>query len=276
MEKEKVLILLTNDDGIDSPGIHAAAKALAPLGELVLVAPRDQSSATGRSHPLHSDGRGSFKVPCCLGTMDLEAYSIGGTPAQCVARALIQILPRTPDLVVSGINYGENFGTGITVSGTVGAALEAASFGIPALASSLQLVDIEDFDKFNPEINFDAAAYFTHKFAAFMLAERLKEPVDVLKIEVPANASTATEWRMTRLARHNYYEPLPDQQCAWDRPNKIAYRINVNAEEIPVDSDIHTVVFDEMVSVTPLTIDLTAPVNLGAYEKAFRSNGLGN
>jgi 5'-nucleotidase len=274
MGSEKPLILLTNDDGIDSPGIHAAAKGLTPLGELILVAPRDQSSATGRSHPLHSDGL-IVKVPCCLGTMDLDAYAIGGTPAQCVARAITQILPRQPDLVVSGINYGENFGTGITVSGTVGAALEAASFGIPTLAVSLQLLNIEDFDKFNPEVNFEVAAFFTHKFAAFVLEKRLSAPVDVLKIEIPANATRSTAWRMTRLARHNYYEPLPDQQIGWDTPNKLSYRINIRPDHIPADSDIHTVLIDQMVAVTPLTIDLTAPVDLAEYEKEYRNNGLG-
>ena len=273
MKSEKPLILLTNDDGIDSPGIHAAAKALASLGELILVAPRDQSSATGRSHPLTSDGT-ITKVPCCLGTMNLDAYAIGGTPAQCVARAIIQVLPRQPDLVVSGINYGENFGIGITVSGTVGATLEAAAFGIPSLASSLQLLNIDDFDKFNPEIDFEAAAFFTHKFAAFLLKEGLKDPVDVLKIEVPADANCNTAWRMTRLARHNYYEPLPDQNIGWEQPNKISYRINISPGDTPVDSDIHTVVFDRMVAVTPLTIDLTAPVNLQDYENEYRKNGL--
>jgi 5'-nucleotidase len=274
MLSNKPLILLTNDDGIDSPGIHAAARALAPLGELVLVAPRDQASATGRSHPLTSDGT-ITKVPCCLGTMNIDAYAIGGTPAQCVARAIIQVLPRLPDLVVSGINYGENFGIGITVSGTVGAALEAAAFGIPSLAASLQLLDIDDFDKFNPEINFDAAAFFTHKFAAFMLEKRLTAPVDLLKIEIPALATPETDWRMTRLARHNYYEPLPDQTIGWDKPNKIAYRINISPDDTPADSDIHTVVYDQMVSVTPLTIDLTAPVDLVEWEQKYRNNGLG-
>lgn len=269
MEESRPLILLTNDDGIKSPGIHAAARYLAALGEVILVAPREQSSASGRSHPLSSDGR-IEQITCCFEDLDLPAYAVGGSPAQCVARALVQVLSRKPDLVVSGINYGENFGTGITVSGTIGAALEAASFGIPTLASSLQLLDISDFDKFNPDVSFDAAAFFTAKFARLILDQRLPEQVDLLKLEVPAAATQQSEWRMTRLARHMYYEPGFDPQYEWNEPSRLTYRINVNPQDVPVDSDIHTVIFDNMVSVTPLTIDFTAPIDLSAWESELR------
>lgn len=269
MEESRPLILLTNDDGIKSPGIHAAARYLAALGEVILVAPREQSSASGRSHPLSSDGR-IEQITCCFEDLDLPAYAVGGSPAQCVARALVQVLSRKPDLVVSGINYGENFGTGITVSGTIGAALEAASFGIPTLASSLQLLDISDFDKFNPDVSFDAAAFFTAKFARLILDQRLPEQVDLLKLEVPAAATQQSEWRMTRLARHMYYEPGFDPQYEWNEPSRLTYRINVNPQDVPVDSDIHTVIFDNVVSVTPLTIDFTAPIDLSAWESELR------
>lgn len=272
MTDHKPLILLTNDDGIKSPGIHAAARYLAPLGEVILVAPREQSSASGRSHPLTSDGR-IERITCCFDDLDVPAYAVGGSPAQCVARALVQVLDRKPDLVVSGINYGENFGTGITVSGTIGAALEAASFGIPTLASSLQLKDISDFDKFNPEISFDSAAFFTAKFARVMLAQKLPEEVDLLKLEIPASATPDTEWRMTRLARHMYYEPGFDPAYQWDEPSRLTYQIKVNPDDVPQDSDIHTVIFDQMVAVTPLTIDFTAPINLAAWESELRKNG---
>jgi len=275
MTHEKPLILVTNDDGIESPGIHAAARALMPLGEVVLVAPREQYSASGRSHPLSSDGL-IQEVPCCLDDAQLRAYAVGGSPAQCVARAVVQVLARKPDLIVSGINYGENFGTGITVSGTIGAALEGASFGIPTLAASLQLQNIDDFDWFNPEIKFDSAAYFTHKFARMILENKLPREVDVLKLEVPAAASPETAWRFTRLARHIYYEPFAKEDVGWDEPSRLSYRINVKPEDVPEDSDIYTVIFDQMVSVTPLTIDFTAPIDLQHWEAELRKNGMGN
>ena len=133
------LILVTNDDGIQSPGLWAAAGALLPLGRVVIAAPREQQTSTGRSLPVSSDGR-ILAYPLEIAGQTLEAYSVGGTPAQAVLHAVLEILPERPDLVVSGINYGENVGSGVTISGTVGAALEAGALGIPALAVSLQML----------------------------------------------------------------------------------------------------------------------------------------
>src|SRR3972149_2595964 len=130
-------ILLTNDDGIQSPGLWIAAKALSELGFVHVVAPRDQFSGAGRSLPITSDGLIRAQ-PMHVNGQDWTVYSVGGTPAQAVLHAILEVLPKPPELVVSGINYGENLGTGVTVSGTVGAALEAASLGIPALAISLE------------------------------------------------------------------------------------------------------------------------------------------
>ncbi len=273
MTENKPLILVTNDDGIESPGIHAAARALAPLGEVVLVAPREQSSSTGRSHPLNSDGT-IEEVDCCLDAGTFRAYGVGGTPAQSVLGALLKILPRKPDLVVSGINYGENFGTGITVSGTVGAALEAASFKIPTLASSLQLENIDDFDKHIPTIDFSIAAHFTHKFARMLLEHPLPPEVDLLKLEVPHQATRETPWRMTRLSRQMYYIPYIDPTKGWDEPGRIGFRINVTRDNVSPDCDIYAVVYDNVVSVTPLTLDMTAPINIQYWEGELRRDGV--
>lgn len=273
MTKEKPLILITNDDGIDSPGIHAAVRALAPLGKVVLVAPRDQNSSTGRSHPLTTDGIIEERE-CCLDVGTFESYAIGGTPAQCVLNALLKILPRLPDLVVSGINYGENFGTGITISGTVGAALEAASFNIPTLAASLQLENLDDFDKHNPDVDFSVATHFTHKFARLLLETPLPPGVDLLKLEVPHQATVDTPWRITRLSEHMYYVPYFDTEKDWRESGRIGFKVNVTKEDVTPDSDVYAVVYDNVVSVTPLTIDMTARIDFQKWEQDLRNNGL--
>lgn len=272
MTNDKPLILVTNDDGIASPGIHAAARALAPLGEVVLVAPREQNSSTGRSHPLTTDGL-IEEVECCLDVGSFKAYAVGGTPAQCVLNALFKILPRKPDLAISGINYGENFGTGITISGTVGAALEAASFRIPTIAASLQLLNIDDFDKHDPDIDFSVAGYFTHKFAKMLLETTLPDGVDLLKLEVPVQATENTPWRLTRLSRHMYYVPFFDPNISWQEKGRIGFKVNVTKDDVTPDSDIYAVVYDHQVSVTPLTIDMTAPIDMQAWEQQLRQNG---
>ena len=127
---DQPLILITNDDGVHSKGLWAAAEALAALGEVLVVAPEEEQSSTGRSLPRSSLGR-IRKVEAEVNGQMVTGYSVHGSPAQTVQHALLELVPRPPDLVVSGINYGENIGTSVTISGTVGAAFEAAAFGIP-------------------------------------------------------------------------------------------------------------------------------------------------
>jgi 5'-nucleotidase len=125
MNKSQSQILLTNDDGIESPGLWAAARALSSIGFVTIAAPREQTSASGRSLPRSSDGIIEVRK-LQIGSQEWDTYAIVGSPAQAVLHAVLEIMPQRPDLVVSGINYGENIGTAITLSGTVGAALEAA------------------------------------------------------------------------------------------------------------------------------------------------------
>src|SRR5712691_10490342 len=115
----KPLIMLTNDDGIASPGLRALIHAVQPLGELLVVAPRHQQSATSRSYLQHIGETERHRLR--VNGRTLIAYSIEVTPAQAVRHGLLRFAARKPHLLISGINYGENVGAGLTVSGTVGA-----------------------------------------------------------------------------------------------------------------------------------------------------------
>src|SRR4029450_5513089 len=137
MTKSKPQILLTNDDGILSPGLWAAASALSKLGFVTVTAPREQASGAGRSLPNTSDGIIQEQRVQVNG-QEWSVFSVGGTPAQTVLHAVYEVMKKKPDLVVSGINYGENVASGVTISGTVGAALEGASLGIPSMAVSVE------------------------------------------------------------------------------------------------------------------------------------------
>src|SRR5215475_3126469 len=128
-------ILVTNDDGVQSPGIHALAFALRPLGDITIVAPVTESSAIGR--------------PLRLERVDTEGavFTVDGTPTDCVNIALTMVLDRKPDLIVSGINKGYNLGDDVTYSGTVAGAMEGALLGIPSIAVSLERTrDPKDFN----------------------------------------------------------------------------------------------------------------------------------
>src|SRR4030042_6121353 len=238
MNSKKKHILLSNDDGIDSPGLWAAAEALSDLGYVTVAAPRDHMSATGRGFARESDGRITKKKLTVKG-QEWDIYAIGGSPSQSVTHGILEVVPQRPDLVVAGINYGENFATDITYSGTVGAAIEAASLGIPALAMSQQIFS-DDYDAFHQDVNFSAAAYFTHYFAKILLSKQMPDDVDVLNVVVPDGATEQTPWKVTCLARIRYFKPYVVREGKLDGQGYITSNV-LNDNEIPPDNDIYTV-----------------------------------
>jgi 5'-nucleotidase len=266
--KERI-ILLTNDDGIQSPGLWTAAKALSELGYVYVAAPRDQFSGAGRSFPITSDGIIRPQSMHVNGK-DWTVYAIGGTPSQVVMHAILEILPDKPDLVVAGINYGENLSTGVSASGTIGAALEGAAWGIPAMGIS-QETESHYHLSYSEDIDFRAAGYFTAYFGRILLEKKMPFDVDVLKIDVPANATPDTPWELTRLARKSYYEPLPPERLSWDQPARVGYRESGQPQEFPIGTDVHTLRVKQAVSVTPLSLDMTSRVELAELEKQLRN-----
>jgi 5'-nucleotidase len=135
MAEKKKLILLTNDDGITAPGLVAMYRHLTDMGEVHVVAPETVQSATGHGITLSQ--------PLLTSRVEVENAFVGtavaGSPADCVKLAISQLLPRQPDLVISGINSGANVGINVIYSGTVAAAIEAAFLGLPSIALSLYL-----------------------------------------------------------------------------------------------------------------------------------------
>lgn len=164
-------ILVTNDDGVRAPGLLALVQALRSLGEVQVVAPAEPHSGVGHglsiTDPIYLD---SVTMPG-----GIEAVALTATPASCVKVALEVLLPRRPDLVVSGINRGYNLGMTAYVSGTVGAAREAALQGIPAIAASLASA---------ADPHYEAAAEMTRRVAALVKMRGLASGV-LLNVNVP-------------------------------------------------------------------------------------------
>jgi 5'-nucleotidase len=266
---EKPQILLTNDDGIQSPGLWTAASRLSELGFVHVVAPRDQYSGAGRSLPNTSDGIIQSQV-MYVNDNDWTVYSVGGSPAQAVLHAVLEILPSKPDLVVSGINYGENLGTAVTVSGTVGAALEAATLGIPSLAISLE-TEVEYHLSHSKKVDFSAAGYFAAYFAQLLLQCRLPEDVNVLKVDIPADATAETPWEITRLTQKRYYVPIRPARKSWDKPTTIDYYIAEDPSNHAVGTDVYALRIKRIVSVTPLSLDMTSRVNFAELANRLKN-----
>lgn len=187
-------------------------------------------------------------------------FAVGGSPAQAVQHGVLEIAERKPDLVVAGINYGENIGVGITISGTVGAALEGAALGIPSLAVSLE-TDMSFHLSHSEEVDFSVAAHFARLFADHMLSVDRLPDMDVLKIDVPTDATVETPWQYTRISRGQYYFPViaPRQYGQNDGP--ITYDITEAAETWEEGSDIHVLRIAKHVSVTPISLDMTSRVD---------------
>jgi len=250
------LILVTCDDGIRSPGLRAAVSAALDLGDVLVSAPSEQQTSAGRSQPPSFDGA-IHEVEYVVDGRQVPAYAMYGSPAQAVLYALIEIVPRRPALCISGINFGENVGSGITVSGTVGAALEAADHGVPSLAVSLE-TDKAYHYTYSDDVDFGGAAYFTRLFGERMLARQMPPDVDLLKVEVPSDATPGTPWRMTRVSRQRYYRALPSKRRSLAEKRRLDYEMVFDRTMLEPDSDIQALRIDRVVSVSPLSLDMTS------------------
>ena len=232
-------ILISNDDGINSEGIHKLREALGGLGEVYVVAPdRDQSAV---SHSL------SLFRPLRLDQISEFVYSVDGTPTDCVNLAINGILRgRKPDLVVSGINKGENLGDDITYSGTVSAAMEGTLLGVPSIAISL--VGRSDF-------NFDHALHHAESIAKYVLDKGLPKDT-LLNVNIPNIPLSEHKGIMiTRQGKRLYDEPIVEKvdprgkKYYWIGGDELGF---VHIEK----SDI-VAVSDGYISVTPIKLDLT-------------------
>lgn len=166
-------LLVTNDDGIEAPGLLALVAALRPLGEVIVVAPDRQQSAVGHALTVSEPLR--VRPHALDGTF--IGYAVNGTPADCVKLAVTTLLPWRPDVVVSGINHGRNTAVNILYSGTVSAATEAALLGIPAVAFSL--------DAYQLEADFRAAAQIARQIVQQLPQLELPHGT-LLNVNIPA------------------------------------------------------------------------------------------
>lgn len=262
---EQPLILVTCDDGIESPGLRAAVGAVQSLGDVIVSAPCEQQTGAGRSLPTFNDGA-IHEIDYRVNGQAVPAYALHGSPAQAVLYALVELVPRRPALCVSGINYGENIGSTVTSSGTVGAAMEAANEGVPGLAISLE-TDKQYHYNHSEDVDLSAATYFTRHFAARMLAKEMPLDVDLLKVDIPGDATPATPWRVTRLSRQRYFHALPSGRRRLAEKRRLDYEMVIDGATLEPDSDIYAVCLERAVSVTPLSLDLTSRVAFKELEE---------
>ena len=250
-------ILVTNDDGVYSEGIKLLAETLADVGDVVVVAPEREQSASGHSLTLHR--------PLRLQKLRDNWYAVDGTPTDCVNLAVLWLLrDDPPDLVVSGINFGLNMGDDVTYSGTVSATFEGTLLGIPSVAFSQEVAE---------QFSFEPASRFARALIGTLLTEPL--PADLLlNVNVPAGGFNGVSF--TRLGRRIYRQAVVEKT---DPRGRKYYWIAGTPEWQPESGTDHEAVSSGRISVTPLHLDLTDYRGLETYaglrERLARLNSQG-
>jgi len=234
---------VSNDDGFFTDGIKTLANALRRLGEVWAVAPDREQSAAGHSLTLHRPIRAKVIK------RDEHLYAIDGTPTDCVNLAINRLLPRKPDIVISGINRGANLGDDVTYSGTVAAALEAALLGVPAIAVSA--IPTMDSEEYFYEAAADFSAFLAEKVNQFHLDHGM-----ILNVNVPSEAKVG-EHRcvVCKMGKRLYDDVLEERMDPRGRPYYWVGGASVRSQLDP-DTDCEAA-SQKKISVTPIQLDMT-------------------
>jgi 5'-nucleotidase len=238
---KRITILVTNDDGIASPGLHTLAAAMRTLGDVWVVAPDRERTAVGHALTLHK--------PLRINRLEKQVFSVNGTPTDCVNLAVKKILRRAPVLLVSGINRGVNLGDDVTYSGTVSAALEGTILGIPSIAVS------QEVGRRHLTFRFGTAAAYALRVAKAVLRYGLPAET-LLNVNVPDRPRASIGGvRVTSLSRRRFEAPIVEKvdphgrKYYWIAGTRISWDRGKHSD--------HEAVRLGMVSVTPLHLDIT-------------------
>jgi 5'-nucleotidase len=239
-----LIVLVTNDDGIRATGIQVLARALAQVADVTVVAPEHERSATGHAITLHKPLRAARTV---IPDLDAPAWATNGTPADCVALGVLDLVAHRPDLVISGINAGPNIGSDLTYSGTVSGAMEGAIIGIPSIAVSVGAFE---------DVRFDVAAEVAVRLVEVVGRGGLP-PETLLNVNVPnLEKSDIRGITATRQAERGFISRLEKRK---DPRGRTYYWLAGERSAVPyVEGTDAWALHEKFVSVTPLTMRMSA------------------
>ena len=260
--EHRPLILLTNDDGYDSPALLELAKQVSQIGDILISAPKEHHSGVARGVPFGEKARDTGAIEQHIFEFDdgtkQSVYAVDGTPALSVVHAILEIADRKPDLCISGINYGENVGRALNYSGTIGAAIEAAGFSIPSIAASQQLSMDDMFYMKSSENVFDVASQIVVRFAKKLLENPVEEGFYCLNLNIPIGGNLETPIEITSQAHINRWDWVkPKHKRDFSQHFKIEYEEATDVEWVP-GTDAHALLVNKNISVTPISWSIDA------------------
>lgn len=270
-KKNGQCILLSNDDGIDSPGLHAAVEALLPVADLIIAAPRHQHSGAGRSQKANPHAVFERKVLSIAGTT-VHGWALDASPAAATRHALHCLAgKKKPDLIVSGINLGENIGSNSSASGTVGAAVEAAVNGCRAIAVSRVVPSECHYDHSRCTMDWSGTIDILRKAVHTFTNALWPSDVDIIKIDIPENADADTPWQVCRQSREpGWWDYIPGGNDASPVHATMARRgPRIGAEWEP-NSDGWALWTKNEVAITPLSVDMSSRTVLESIQEMIK------
>lgn len=262
-------ILISNDDGVFAPGILAAKQAVEDLANITVVAPDKNNSSIGRRITLFKH----LKINQCSLEDGSSAYSVTGSPADAVIVGVDYLMEEKPDLVITGVNQGINISCDITSSGTVCAALEAVSLGIPAIAVSLFMDPKTSFKQdengeWYVDYDFTLTKKVLHDLVLKIKNEGFPDSIDLFNLNVPSNYDSE-EFKITKLSPKMLDKKVIDNTNE-EKEELFNYSLDENQEnddlvmitstlvqEYDEDTDGYTLIVEKRPSLTPLSVDMT-------------------
>lgn len=257
----KPYVLITNDDGIESPGLLALAEALVPIAELLIVAPENQQTNMGRGALKGPDIGTIRRLNMTVEDREIQAFAVNGSPAQAVAHAVLELAERKPDYCMSGINYGENLGLAFTCSGTLGAAFEADTFGIPSIAFSRTIPLAHQRSSSFAAVDWEMEKFHVRRIFENVLTKGMADQVRILNVNFPLGLSPETEVRVTKQAYMSYGSYVKPERETFHEGCFLDWKLNEALNDVECDTDIYAMHVDRVISVTPMSSLMSVDVN---------------
>lgn len=256
--------MVTNDDSIRSRGLVELAKAISRYANVTIVAPEQPQSATALSLTFHKP----LRVTELL-VSGMKCYAVSGTPGDCVMIGVNKILPRAPDLIASGINFGDNVTyQDILASGTVAAALAGALARIPSISFSMEVPEENVFSLEPGKVNFRGAALIAAEIVNDVLQNGMPEGAEVLNVNFPSEIKSEKGLAITRIARRKYKDRVIVRLDPRRRP--YYWLFGERLKNFPRDSDAYAIHMIRTISISPIQLRMTGQITPSLYKLGER------